>query len=206
MMSRVGMLLVTVMVVLTACQTPTESTQQNNPKVNNDVSELNWQVPAFSYTNQNNEQVTLDDLKGKVWLADFIFTHCPNICPPMTANMAKVQETANEKGLDIQIVSFSVDPKNDTPEVLAAYGKEKQIDFKNWDFLTGYSVEEIQKFGKEAFKAGISQQPGPSEDIPVLVNHPPQFYLIDQTGAVVTFYNGLEPDYDKIVQDIKALQ
>lgn len=68
---------------------------------------LNWEVESFEYTNQDEEMVSLDDLKGKVWMADFVFTSCETVCPPMTYNMTKLNEALEEEGVeDVQFVSF----------------------------------------------------------------------------------------------------
>ena len=84
----------------------------------------NWPVEDFTYTDQNGESFGLKNLKGKVWIADFIFTNCESVCLPMTANMKKITRFESEKeGIDnIQFVSFSVDPSVDTPEVMKEYG------------------------------------------------------------------------------------
>lgn len=84
----------------------------------------NWPVDDFTFTDQNGQSFGLSDLKGKVWVADFIFTNCETVCPPMTANMAKLQDMVKEEGLDVEFVSFSVDPEVDTPEKLKEYAKK----------------------------------------------------------------------------------
>lgn len=202
-------LLVGLFLFVTGCipsaPTSTEAPQQPKTESNNDVANLNWRVPDFSFTDQEGKPFGLKDLKGKVWLADFIFTRCPNVCPPMTANMAKVQAELKKAGVQVELISFSVDPEYDKPEVLKAYAQKYQADFSNWHLLTGYSLEEITKITKETFKAQIVHQEGTSPDVPLLVTHPTQFYLLDGTGKVVRFYNGLQPDAEEIAKDIKAM-
>ncbi len=184
----------------------TEGQQVVQTETNNDVSALNWQVPSFTYTNQEREPFGLRDLQGKVWLTDFIFTRCPNICPPMTANMLQIQKTLKQAGVEAEIVSFSVDPEFDQPEKLKEFANKYGVDLNSWHFVTGYSFEEMQKIVKETFKGAVSKQEGPSPDVPVLINHPSQFYLVDQNGKVVKFYDGLKPDAKQIANDIKTLQ
>ncbi|MBA4602709.1 SCO family protein [Thermoactinomyces sp. AMNI-1] len=191
------------------CASNADTTAERNSgqtAANNDVSALNWQVPFFTYTNQDGETFGFQDLKGKIWLTDFIFTRCPNICPPMTANMLKIQNALKQAGMEAEIVSFSVDPEYDQPEKLKEFAKNYGADLNSWHFVTGYSFEEIQKLVKDTFKGAVSRQEGPSPDVPVLVNHPSQFYLVDQNGKVVKFYDGLRPDAGQIVNDIKVLQ
>src|SRR5690625_72867 len=81
-------------------------------------------IPAFDYTNQDNEDFGSSDLEGKWWIADFIFTNCTSVCLPMTSNMAVLQEKLEEEDIDAELVSFSVDPDYDTPEVLKDYSEQ----------------------------------------------------------------------------------
>src|SRR5699024_5923739 len=104
-------------------------------------------IEDFEFTNQNGEKVSLNDLKGDVLVADFVFTNCTTVCPPMTSNMTELQKRVEEAGYDdVTFVSFSVDPELDTPEVLKEYAKDYGINLDNWEFLTGYSQEEIENF------------------------------------------------------------
>ena len=81
-----------------------------------------YEIEPFEFTNQNNEKVSLDDLKGQVWLSQFVFTNCTTVCGPMMFHMAELQDQLIKNGVeDYKLVSFSVDPKNDTPEVLQEY-------------------------------------------------------------------------------------
>ncbi|MFC3885234.1 SCO family protein [Bacillus songklensis] len=163
---------------------------------------LNWKLDNFSYTNQENEPFGLSDLKGKVWIADFIFTNCETVCPPMTANMAKLQKKMKEEGLDVEFVSFSVDPEHDTPEALKEYAAKFDGDLTNWHFLTGYKQEEIEQFALKQFKT-IAQMPKESNQ----VIHGTDFYLVDQEGKVVKSYSGVSnTPYDEIIEHVKALQ
>jgi protein SCO1/2 len=172
----------------------------------NEVSNLGWQVPAFQFTDQNGKPFGLSDLKGKVWLADFIFTQCPDVCPPMTANMARVQRELKAKGVDLTFVSFSVDPDYDKPEVLKKFAAKYGADLGNWHFLTGYKVDEIRNIAKTVFKGEIIQQKGPSPEVPIMVMHPTQFYLVGPDGKVARFYDGLKPDPEQIAKDVQALK
>ncbi len=192
--------------LLFGCSTqtsPKEQTDQNTQD-QTDVSNLNWQVWDFNYTDQEGKPLGLKDLKGKVWIADLVFTRCPDVCPPMTANMANLQEALKKEGLDVHFVSFSVDPEYDKPEVLKKFADEHGADFSNWSFLTGYTSEEIKKHALETFKGSVDKLPSSSPDI-VLINHPTQFYLINQEGKIVTFYDGLKPDINKVITDVKKL-
>ncbi|MDQ0162781.1 SCO family protein [Aeribacillus alveayuensis] len=163
---------------------------------------LNYEVQNFSYIDQNGDSFSLEDLKGKVWIADFIFTNCETVCPPMTANMTQLQQMAEKEGVDVEFVSFSVDPEVDTPEKLKKFAENYPLSFENWHFLTGYNQEEIENFAMESFKA-IVQKPKENDQ----VIHGTNFYLVDQNGIVLKSYNGVEnPPYDEIIEDIKTIQ
>ncbi|WP_210365072.1 SCO family protein [Bacillus sp. REN3] len=163
----------------------------------------NYPIEEFKFTSHEGKQFGTKDLEGKIWIADFVFTNCADVCPPMTANMLKLQDKVKEEGLkDVEFVSFSVDPEVDDPETLAAYGKQFNVDFANWTFLTGYSQEDIETFAKENFKTIVKK---PQEGDQVI--HGTDFYLVDQDSKMVKYYTGLkEVPFDEIIKDIKALQ
>ncbi len=167
--------------------------------------DYDFEVQSFTYTNQDGESVSLEDLKGKVWIADFIFTNCETVCPPMTNHMASLQENMKKEGLEnVEIVSFSVDPGVDSPEVLKEFGQKFDADFSNWHFLTGYEQSEIEAFAKDSFKT-IVQKPKDDDQ----VTHGTAFYLVDQEGIVRTRYDGVNrsnEDDEEVINDIKALQ
>ncbi|WP_276573101.1 SCO family protein [Bacillus licheniformis] len=163
---------------------------------------LNYDVQSFSFQNQDGKAVTLESLKGQVWVADFIFTNCETICPPMTSHMAELQKQMEEENLQARIVSFSVDPENDTPEKLKKFAANYPLSFQNWDFLTGYSQEEIEKFALKSFKSIVKK---PEDEDQVI--HQSSFYLVDQNGKVVKDYDGTRnTPYDEIIADIKTLE
>jgi len=164
---------------------------------------VTWPVKDFTATSQDNKPFGLKDVKGKIWLADFVFTSCADVCPPMTSNMTKLQKQVKEEGLkDVEFVSFSVDPTVDTPEALARYAKQFGADFKNWTFLTGYSQEFIEEYASKTFKTIVKK---PAEGDQVI--HQTFFYLVDQEGNIKKTYGGFKDvPYDEIIKDIKTLQ
>lgn len=164
---------------------------------------MNYPIEDFTYTDEDGQAFSKADLKGKVWVADFVFTNCADVCPPMTANMAKLQDMMKEEGIkDVEIVSFSVDPAVDQPEVLKDYGKKFNVDFNNWSFLTGYSQEEIETFARESFKALVKKPESGDQVI-----HGTDFYLVDQDGVMRKTYSGFkEVPFEQIIKDIKTLQ
>jgi len=164
---------------------------------------LNYEVKDFQYTNQKGESFGLQDLKGEVWVANFIFTNCDDVCLPMTANMKLLQEKVKEEGIDnIQFVSFSVDPAVDSPEILLEFANLFQVDESNWNFLTGYPQEDIEQFALDTFNT-IVKKPESGDQ----VIHGTSFYLINGEGKVMKDYTGLaEIPMDDIINDIKILQ
>ena len=162
-----------------------------------------YSIEPFEFTNQNNEQVSLDDLQGEVWLAQFIFTNCTSVCPPMMANMVELQNDLKKKGIeDYKIVSFSVDPDHDTPEKLGEYLEMFDApDSSKWELLTGYEMEEISDLAVKSFKMPVIDDPNTDQVI-----HGSRFGLVNKKGEVVKSYTGNQDvPFDDIVKDMKAL-
>jgi protein SCO1 len=165
-------------------------------------AETDYEIADFNYTNQNNEKVSLKDLEGKVWIADFIFTNCETVCPPMTFNLTKLQKELKKEGVeDYKIVSFSVDPEHDKPQVLKDYLSNFEADTSKWDMLTGYQFEEIKEFAEHSFKSIVADDPKSDQVI-----HGTSFYLVNQEGVVVKNYSGnSDVPYEEITADMKTL-
>ncbi|KAB2338950.1 SCO family protein [Cytobacillus depressus] len=163
----------------------------------------NWPIADFTFTDNENNSLSLANLNGKVWVADFIYTNCPDVCLPMTFNMAKLQDLAKKEKIEnIEFVSFSIDPEVDSPKVLTEYAKYFDVDFKNWHFLTGYKQEEIEKFAMDNFKTLVKK---PENDPNVI--HQTYFYLVNKEGKIMKLYSGLDDiPFDEIIKDIKTLQ
>ena len=132
-------------------------------------------VPEFSLTDQNGQTVTNADLRGKIWIADFIFTRCKGPCPLMTARMLEMQR-ALTKTPEVKLVSVTVDPEYDTPEVLKAYAEANHADPERWKFLTGDRAV-IEKLVTEGFMQHLSEENGE----PV---HGTMFLIVDGNGMV----------------------
>lgn len=132
-------------------------------------------VPEFSLTDQEGRTVTKADFQGKIWIADFIFTRCAAPCPLMTARMLEMQK-ALVKTPDVKLVSVTVDPEYDTPEVLKAYAEANFADPDRWKFLTGDKAV-IEKLVTEGFMQHLSEENGE----PV---HGTMFLMVDGNGMV----------------------
>jgi len=164
-------------------------------------SNMSRELPDVEFTTHEDEIITPQDLEGKWWIADLIFTNCETVCIPMTINMTKIQKQAAEKDLDINFLSFSVDPENDTPEVLTEYAHNFDVDLDNWTFLTGYEFETIQEIALETFMTHVNK-PKDSDQ----VDHGTRFYLINPEGKVIKHYSGVEEEaLQQIIEDLEIV-
>lgn len=160
----------------------------------------NWELEDFTFINQESEEFGLSDLEGKVWLADFVFTNCTTVCMPMMANMTELQQQLKDEGMDVEIISFSVDPEIDSPPILKSYAENYGADLSSWNLLTGYSPEAIDEFAMANFRT-IARKPEAEDQ----VIHGTSFYLVDRNGVVMKDYDGLNPPVDDIIADAKIL-
>jgi protein SCO1 len=164
---------------------------------------LDYPVKDFTAVTQENKAFEKKNLDGKIWVADFIFTNCADVCPPMTANMTNLQKMVEDEKLEnVEFVSFSVDPTVDTPEKLTEYAQNFGLKDDNWTFLTGYSQEFIETYARETFKTLVKK---PQEGDQVI--HQTYFFLVGPDEKVKKIYDGYqEVPYDEMISDIKALQ
>lgn len=140
-------------------------------------------LPNFAMTERNGKTVTLDDLKGRIWIADFIFTTCGGPCPIMTSRLGDFMQTIKEQNIPrVSAVSFTVDPHTDTPEVLREYATMKLADDFDWLFLTGDEAA-IYDLSVKGFM--LTAQKGDEEHS---VDHSPRFVLVDQKGRIRGYY------------------
>lgn len=152
-------------------------------------------VPQFEFTNSDGNIVTLDNLKGKVWVADFIFTTCTMACPMMTGNMNIVHKKF-KKNDNVRLVSISVYPEFDTPEVLKNYASQYDADTEKWLFLTG-KEDAVKDIIRDGFKIG---------DYEDIIFHSEKFALVDKKGIIRAYYNGMKSeDMKQLKKDIDVL-
>jgi protein SCO1/2 len=111
-------------------------------------------LPDFALTSQSGKSFGSAELRGKPWIGAFFFTRCPTVCPVITRRMRSLQLEAQKKQLDLRFVSISVDPENDTPEVLRRYAESSQADSSSWAFLTG-DFELIKRTALDGFKLAV---------------------------------------------------
>lgn len=148
-------------------------------------------APSFSMTERSGKTMTGADLRGKVWIADFIFTRCAGQCPIMSAQMKRLTGRLKKASF----VSFSTDPEYDSPQVLSAYADGYEADAKQWFFLTG---------GKDALNAVLTGFKLSPLDDPMM--HSTRFVLVDKKGQVRGFYDAEDAaQMNKLVKDAKVL-
>lgn len=140
-----------------------------------------WDAPAFSLTDQEGRAITDRDLRGHVWVSDFIFTQCAGSCPVMTAKMASLQKAIDDPR--VKLVSFSVDPDHDTPAALKAYGVKFGADFARWSFLSSPGRQAIWDVAK-----GMKIAAGQADTQDQLL-HSDRFILTDPSGHVRGIYD-----------------
>jgi len=163
-------------------------------------------VPPFSLTERSGKTITKQDLAGKIWIADFIYTTCPGPCPTITAGMAQIQK-AVAGDPQVQLVSFTVDPETDTPPVLAAYADKFGADANRWWFLTG-PEKPLYDLIQNGFYQVVQNNTGqPPEEGQNKVTHSTYLVLVDGDGNVRGFYNGIGADgHADLLRDIKTLE
>jgi protein SCO1 len=166
---------------------------------------MSVEIDELEAVNQDGAKVRLSELnQDKIMIADFIFTNCDTVCLPMTANMAKFQSEIKKAGLedDVQLVSISIDPEQDTPETLTEYSKRHSADYSNWTFLTGYSREEIETFANVSFKTPAAKVEGSNQFV-----HATSFFLVSESGTLLNKYEGVsDPPFEDIIEDIGKLK
>ena len=153
-------------------------------------------VPDFNLTTQQGEPLTLSDMKGKIWIADFIFTNCPTICPAMTQEMASLQSEFIAE--PVYFVSFSVDPERDTSAVLSRYAKAYGADDRRWHFLTGDKAD-IYQLAEKGFSLAAGHNG-------TELLHSTRFVLITPDGNIYDYYDSRsKPALLRLRRDVKAL-
>lgn len=175
----------------------------------NDLMEIG-PAPKFELTDQNNNKISNKDYDGKVYVVEFFFSTCPSICPIMNKHMVEIQ---NEffGNPNFGIASVSINPENDTPEVLKKHAADLKVSSKNWHFLTGDKdyIFNLANKGFNIYAGENSQVNGGFE-------HSGLFALIDKNGKIrcrkdangnpILYYDGLEKaGVTAIKEDIKKL-
>lgn len=159
-------------------------------------------APDFAYTDRSGKTFSSSQLKGKVWVVDFIFAHCAGSCPMMSQKMMELQESWKGNP-NFKLVTFTVDPERDTVDALRQYAEDYHADPNQWFFLTG-PKEEIYKTILGGFKeiAARDYEAGPGFEF----IHSTRIILVDGNGKIRGLYDSQnDEDLLKLRQDIKCL-
>ena len=156
-------------------------------------------VPPFQLTNQDGHPFGSADLANKIWIADFIFTSCPGPCPIISSRMSELQKPLERT--DVHLVSFTVDPDKDTPQVLRNYAERLHAQAGRWDFLTG-NRSAIYDLSQKGFKLGVADG---SDEMGMPV-HSTRMVLVDRHGQIRGYYDGTQADtVTKLLADTNHL-
>lgn len=160
-------------------------------------------IPHFTLTNERSQPVTHETMRGKVWIADFIFLGCQASCPKLTARMVTLQEKIEARRLPVRLVSFSVDPDNDTPQKLAEYGAKWKANAEIWSFVSGKSAD-LDAIVVQGFKMQYGKV---DEGAGVFgIMHGDWFVLIDGQGRIRGYYDSGEGgQLEKLILDAERL-
>jgi protein SCO1/2 len=155
-----------------------------------------WQLPEFQLTSQSGQPFDRKSMEGSIWVADFIYTTCTGPCPRMSSQMKGVQSAV--AGMpDVKLVSFTVDPRHDTPAVLATYATRYHASPGRWFFLTG-SQDALQDLCRNGFKLG---------DVDGSLVHSTRFVLLDWHSRIRGFYSTSEDNaVPNLLHDIRTLR
>ncbi len=170
-------------------------------------------VPDFAFTERSGRQVSLADLKGKVWVAQFFYTHCTDICPLTVPQMGILQlKYLNDPKFRsaVRFVSITVDPERDTPEVLTQYAEHFSADPNLWLFLTGDKRATI-RLAQRGFKLPFGEAANPPEVVKKTgegkeLFHSTRLILIDRKAQIRGYYSGIDAEaMVRLQRDLKTL-
>lgn len=159
-------------------------------------------IEDFAFTNQNGKIITQKDYENSIYVADFFFTTCPTICPKMTDNMVWLQNQLKNNP-EVKLLSFSVTPDIDTPEVLKKYAMEKGVDDSRWNLVTG-DKKDIYFLARKSY---LAVKTGKPEEMYDMV-HTENFILVDKNKRIRGFYDGTnldQPTNDPKTKNMKQL-
>ncbi len=176
-----------------------------------------WHVPAFTLLDQDSAAFSSDELRGRVWLASFVYTNCPDVCPLVTERMAALRDSLQRKGRlgEVRLLSVSVDPLRDSPGVLRNYAVRLRAQKPDWVFLTGpleaviplvsggFHLTAIHPAHHDEYESTHAHDQ-PQADY--VVNHSDRIVLIDREGRVRGTYVASDPEAQaRLRRDLRAI-
>lgn len=170
---------------------------QHRPKVS--PIRVYGDLADFQLTERTGRSFGSSDLKGHVWIADFMFTRCAGPCPMMAVQMAHLQEDLKDVP-SVRLVSISVDPDHDTPAVLSDYARNFQADRERWLFLTG-KTQSVRDLAMQHFRLATQMSPNPNA-----VLHSTHFVLVDGRQRIRGYYDSADSlSVKQLEQDVRRL-
>lgn len=174
-------------------------------------------IPDWPFTDQEGRTFWLGQTRGKVVVLGMIYTHCPDVCPLITARMREIQEQVAAEGLSDQVffVTITFDPERDTPEVMRRYAQARKVDFTNWAFLTGdpstirHLTEVLGIYTERVYlingtpAAETPQASGGAATY--LINHTDRIFLVDRQGRVRALLPGSQTELKDAMEKIRRL-
>ena len=158
------------------------------------------QIAEFSLTDETGKDFLWSSLRGRFVIVNFHFTRCPTICRDLMKTTQEIQKRIRGLGDKVAIVSISVDPEYDKPDLLASYAQELKANQRIWYFLTG-AKEEVTKVVKEYFKSPMGQNVIDDSNI-FDIAHSGSFYLIDDAGWLRSTYTSKKASLDQMMIDL----
>ena len=163
-------------------------------------------VPELSLRDHRGQALTSASLRGQPWIANFMFSHCPDVCPLLTSKLAGVRGRLVADRVRVRYVSFSVDPANDSPEVLARFAREHHVEYDDWRFVTG-DVEQVKAVIVKGFKQALSEKAAGTGEAgkPANILHGTHFVLVDGALQIRGFYRSDEDGLLTLARDARRL-
>lgn len=154
-------------------------------------------LPRFALTDQEGRRFGSEQLRGKVYVANFFFTSCRSICPRLTRAMRSLHDRFARNEVPVHLVSFSVDPATDTPQRLRGYARENGADSTRWTFLTG-PLEQVRAVVVDGFDTHLGRRRVDRTTSMVDISHAGVFAIVDGNGGIRGFYSPDEQGLDEI--------
>jgi protein SCO1/2 len=160
------------------------------------------QLPEFSLVDQDKQAFGRESMEGNLWVSAFVFTHCRSTCPRLTAHMKGLQSRLSDVP-SAHFVSVSVDPRNDTPEVIKAYMTKNELDETNWRFVTG-DEDAIRHVVVDGFRVGLGDEDSKAAGADDIM-HSNSFVLVDDKAQVRGYYRANNDGIGDLERDLRAL-
>jgi len=160
-------------------------------------------LPDFALTDHEGQPFSSGDMTGRVWVVNFVFTSCPSICPALTERMASIQQRYSSRRAELGLLSFSVDPVHDTPDVLRAYAQGTRADPRMWRFLTGSTLV-VSDTVVRGFRVTMGE-PEPIAGGRYEIMHSSHFVLVDRARRIRGYYASDDEGMAALSRDTERL-